>query len=99
MVKANVVNYEELAYFLADSTQALSVLLPNKVKHFAQSPEQEAKRTNSMPACLPLGLSARLAGLATNYARPAPTARPFPCTAEPPPAGRSAQNVTPCLLA
>ncbi|RZL03659.1 MAG: hypothetical protein EOO62_21455 [Hymenobacter sp.] len=35
VVEATGVYYEELAYFLADNAQALSVLLPNKVKHFA----------------------------------------------------------------
>ena len=43
VVEATGVYYEELAYFLADNTQALSVLLPNKVKHFAQSTEQKSK--------------------------------------------------------
>ncbi len=37
------VYYEELAYFLADNARTLSVLLPNKVKHFAQSTEQKSK--------------------------------------------------------
>ena len=31
--------YEELVCFLADNARTLSVLLPNKVKHFAQSTE------------------------------------------------------------
>ncbi|GAA4042115.1 IS110 family transposase [Hymenobacter glaciei] len=43
VVEATGVYYEELAYFLADNTQTLSVLLPNKVKHFAQSTEQKSK--------------------------------------------------------
>ncbi|UYZ64862.1 IS110 family RNA-guided transposase [Hymenobacter weizhouensis] len=43
VVEATGVYYEELAYFLADNTQALSVLLPNKVKHFAHSTEQKSK--------------------------------------------------------
>ncbi len=43
VVEATGVYYEELAYFLADKAQALSVLLPNKVKHFAQSTEQKSK--------------------------------------------------------
>ena len=43
VVEATGVYYEELAYFLADNAQALSVLLPNKVKHFAQSTEQKSK--------------------------------------------------------
>ncbi|WP_185284554.1 IS110 family transposase [Hymenobacter sp. NBH84] len=43
VVEATGVYYEELAYFLADRAQALSVLLPNKVKHFAQSTEQKSK--------------------------------------------------------
>jgi transposase len=43
VVEATGVYYEELAYFLADQAQALSVLLPNKVKHFAQSTEQKSK--------------------------------------------------------
>ena len=54
VVEATGVYYEALAYFLADNQQALSVLLPNKVKHFAQSTEQKSKRarpTSSMPAC------------------------------------------------
>ena len=43
VVEATGVYYEELAYFLADNEQVLSVLLPNKVKHFAQSTEQKSK--------------------------------------------------------
>jgi transposase len=43
VVEATGVYYEELAYFLADNAQALSVLLSNKVKHFAQSTEQKSK--------------------------------------------------------
>ncbi|KUG09087.1 IS110 family transposase [Solirubrum puertoriconensis] len=43
VVEATGVYYEELAYFLADQQQQLSVLLPNKVKHFAQSTEQKSK--------------------------------------------------------
>jgi transposase len=43
VVEATGVYYENLAYFLADNDHALSVLLPNKVKHFAQSTEQKSK--------------------------------------------------------
>ena len=43
VVEATGVYYEELAYYLSDKTQTLSVLLPNKVKHFAQSTEQKSK--------------------------------------------------------
>ena len=43
VMEATGVYYEELAYFLVDNAQALSVLLPNKVKHFAQSTEQKSK--------------------------------------------------------
>lgn len=43
IVEATGVYYEELAYFLADKEQALSVLPPNKAKHFAQSTEQKSK--------------------------------------------------------
>ncbi|TYZ12633.1 IS110 family transposase [Hymenobacter lutimineralis] len=43
VVEATGVYYEALAYFLADNEQALSVLLPNKVKHFAQSTEFKSK--------------------------------------------------------
>ncbi len=43
VVEATGVYYEELAYFLTDKEQVLSVLLPNKVKHFAQSTEQKSK--------------------------------------------------------
>ncbi|WP_035557228.1 IS110 family transposase [Hymenobacter sp. IS2118] len=43
VVEATGVYYEALAYFLADNAQALSVLLPNKVKHFAQSTELKSK--------------------------------------------------------
>jgi len=43
VVEATGVYYEELAYFLSDKQQTLSVLLPNKVKHFAQSTEQKSK--------------------------------------------------------
>ena len=43
VVEATGVYYEELAYFLADHAQVLSVLLPNKVKHFAQRTEQKSK--------------------------------------------------------
>ena len=43
VVEATGVYDEELAYFLADHAQALSVLLPNKVKYFAQRTEQKSK--------------------------------------------------------
>jgi len=43
VVEATGVYYEELAYFLTDQQQQLSVLLPNKAKHFAQSTEQKSK--------------------------------------------------------
>ncbi len=43
VVEATGVYYEGLAYFLADKHQALSVLLPNKAKHFAQSTELKSK--------------------------------------------------------
>ena len=43
VVEATGVYYEELAYFLSDEGQCLSVLLPNKAKHFAQSTEQKSK--------------------------------------------------------
>ncbi|MDB5234683.1 MAG: hypothetical protein JWR44_1676 [Hymenobacter sp.] len=43
VVEATGVYYEDLAYFLVDNAQTLSVLLPNKVKHFAQSTEQKSK--------------------------------------------------------
>ena len=43
MVETTGVYDEELAYFLADNQQLLSVLLPNKVKHFARSTELKSK--------------------------------------------------------
>ena len=43
VVEAAGVYYEELAYFLADNQQLISVLLPNKVKHFARSTELKSK--------------------------------------------------------
>jgi len=43
VVEATGVYYEELAYFLTDNRQLLSVLLPNKVKHFARSTELKSK--------------------------------------------------------
>lgn len=43
VVEATGVYYEELTYFLADHRQLLSVLLPNKVKHFARSTELKSK--------------------------------------------------------
>lgn len=43
VVEATGVYYEALAYFLSDNDLLLSVLLPNKVKHFAQSTEQKSK--------------------------------------------------------
>ena len=43
VVEATGVYYEALAYFLSDNEQALSVLLPNKVKHFARSTAQKSK--------------------------------------------------------
>ena len=51
VVEATGVYYEELAYFLADKTQSLSVLLPNKVKHFAKARSRKVSPTSSMPAC------------------------------------------------
>lgn len=43
VVEAPGVYYEELAYFLADNQQLLSVLLPNKVKHFVRGTELKSK--------------------------------------------------------
>jgi transposase len=43
VVEATGVYYEALAYFLADNEQLKSVLLPNKVKHFARSTELKSK--------------------------------------------------------
>ena len=43
VVEATGVYYEELASFLADQQQLLSVLLPNKGKHFARSTELKSK--------------------------------------------------------
>ncbi|UOQ69895.1 IS110 family transposase [Hymenobacter volaticus] len=43
VVEATGVYYEELAYFLADHQQSVSVLLPFKVKHFAHSTKQKGK--------------------------------------------------------
>ncbi|MBO3273266.1 IS110 family transposase [Hymenobacter defluvii] len=43
VVEATGVYYEELAYLLADQQPLLSVLLPNKVKHFARSTELKSK--------------------------------------------------------
>jgi transposase len=43
VVEATGVHYEELAYFLANNQHLLSVLLPNKVKHFARSTELKSK--------------------------------------------------------
>ena len=43
MREATGVYHEELAYFLANNALTLSILLPNKVKHFAQSTEQKSK--------------------------------------------------------
>ena len=43
VVEATGVYYEALAYFLTDEHQRLSVLLPNKVKHFARSTELKSK--------------------------------------------------------
>ena len=43
VVEATGVYYEELAYFLTDNRQLLSVLLPNKVKHFARRTELKSK--------------------------------------------------------
>lgn len=43
VVEATGVYCEELAYFLTDKKHLLSVLLPNKVKHFARSTELKSK--------------------------------------------------------
>ena len=61
VVEATGVYYEELASFLADNAHALSVLLPNKVKHFAQSTEQKSKtdQLDARPRCR-LGLARAL---------------------------------------
>ncbi|WP_035565321.1 IS110 family transposase [Hymenobacter sp. IS2118] len=61
VVEATGVYYEGLAYFLADQQQALSVLLPNKAKHFAQSTELKSK-TDQLDARLlcRLGLERQL---------------------------------------
>ncbi len=61
VVEATGVYYEELAYSLSARQQALSVLLPNKVKHFARSTEQKSK-TDALDARLlcRLGLERQL---------------------------------------
>ncbi|MGY2132023.1 IS110 family RNA-guided transposase [Hymenobacter sp. HD11105] len=61
VVEATGVYYEELAYYLSARQQALSVLLPNKVKHFAGSTEQKSK-TDALDARLlcRLGLERQL---------------------------------------
>ena len=43
MVEATSVYYEELAYFLTDNRQLISLLLSNKVKYFARSTELKSK--------------------------------------------------------
>ena len=43
MATTYIVYETALAYFLADHRQLLSVLLPNKVKHFARSTELKSK--------------------------------------------------------
>ena len=43
VVEATEVYHEELAYFLADNQQVLSMLLPNKVEYFARSTEFKSK--------------------------------------------------------
>lgn len=61
VVEATGVYHEELAYFLADHRQALSVLLPHKVKHFAHSTQVKSK-TDALDARLlcQLGLERQL---------------------------------------
>lgn len=61
VVEATGVYYEELAYYLSARQQALRVLLPNKVKHFAGSTEQKSK-TDALDARLlcRLGLERQL---------------------------------------
>lgn len=60
-VEATGIYYEELAYYLADQQQALSVLLPHKVKHFARSTAVKSK-TDALDARLlcQLGLERQL---------------------------------------
>ena len=104
VVEATGVYYEELAYFLADNQQLLSVLLPNKVKHFARSTELKSK-TDQLDArllCrlgLPPGSGTVPASLAAANPRPAPTARPGPRTASAGAAGRPTQDPCPRLPA
>ena len=43
VVEATGVYYKDLFYFLADNRQLMSVLLPNKVKHFARSTALKSK--------------------------------------------------------
>ena len=61
VVEATGVYYEELAYYFSAQQQALSVLLLNKVKHFARSTEQKSK-TDALDARLlcRLGLERQL---------------------------------------
>jgi transposase len=61
VVEATGVYYEELAYYLSAQQQALSVLLPHKVKHVARSTEQKSK-TDALDARLlcRLGLERQL---------------------------------------
>ena len=70
VVEATGVYYEELAYFLADNQQLLSVLLPNKVKHFARSTELKSK-TDQLDARLLCRLGLERALLAWQPPTPA----------------------------
>lgn len=85
VVEAIGVYYEDLAYFLSDNGHALSVLLPNKVKHFAQSTELKSKTDQ---------FDARLAAA---YAGAAPAAGPGAGAPKPHPARGAAQNPAPRL--
>lgn len=47
VMEATGVYYENLAYFLSDSTSNICVLLPNKSKHFAKSLDIKTKTDKS----------------------------------------------------
>lgn len=51
VLEATGVYYENLSYFLAEDKQTLSVLLPNKAKHFAKSLDLKTK-TDKVDACM-----------------------------------------------
>ena len=82
VVEATGVYYEELAYFMADNQQLLSILSPNKVKHFARSTELKSKTDHLMRACAAASAWNAFCRLGNRPPRPCVNCGPWPASAK-----------------